>query len=97
MSIVPLGDIPGEYLDSATAADYAQRYRFLVENSSDAVWTMRTDGTVTYVSPSVERLLGLTPEELTSVLQLQYPPASAAIVTDYFARGAAAPAEGVTA
>ena len=77
MSIVPLGDVP-EYRDSVAATECAQRYRLLLENSSDAVWTMTLDGTFTYVSPSVQRVLGYPPEELTSVFRLQYPPTSTA-------------------
>jgi PAS domain S-box-containing protein len=39
------------------------RYRLLAENVSDVLWTMSLEGRLTYVSPSVERLLGWTPAE----------------------------------
>lgn len=39
------------------------RYRLLSENARDVVWTVAPDGTITYVSPSVERTRGYTPEE----------------------------------
>ncbi len=37
------------------------RYRMLAENAWDVIWTMSLDGTVTYVSPSVQRVRGITP------------------------------------
>ncbi|OYU57165.1 MAG: hypothetical protein CFE25_08145 [Chitinophagaceae bacterium BSSC1] len=40
-----------------------ERYRFLADNALDVVWTMKIDGTITYVSPAVEQLRGITPEE----------------------------------
>ena len=41
-----------------------ERFRTLIENASDAVAVVRVDGIIIYESPSVERLLGYTPEEL---------------------------------
>jgi two-component system nitrate/nitrite sensor histidine kinase NarX len=38
--------------------------RELVENLSEVIYTAEPDGTLTYVSPGIERLLGYTPEEL---------------------------------
>ena len=40
-----------------------EKYRFLVDNTSDFIWTMDLDLRTTYASPSVERILGFTPEE----------------------------------
>jgi len=39
-------------------------FRRLIENSSDQVMIVDTTGAITYVGPSVERLLGYTPEEM---------------------------------
>jgi PAS domain S-box-containing protein len=39
------------------------RYRILAENSEDVIWTLDLDLRFTYISPSVMRLRGLTPEE----------------------------------
>ncbi len=39
------------------------RLRLLTENVSDVIWTMELSGRLTYFSPSVERLLGYTPQE----------------------------------
>ncbi len=40
-----------------------EKYRFIVDNTSDFIWTMDLDLRTTYASPSVERILGFTPEE----------------------------------
>jgi PAS domain S-box-containing protein len=39
------------------------RYRFLAENMADIVWIIDLDLQTTYVSPSIEKVLGFTPEE----------------------------------
>ncbi len=40
-----------------------ERYRLLAQNTRDVVYTMNLDGTITFVSPAVELLRGLTVEE----------------------------------
>jgi PAS domain S-box-containing protein len=40
-----------------------ERYRFLAENMADIVWTMDLGFKTIFVSPSVEKVLGFTPEE----------------------------------
>jgi PAS domain S-box-containing protein len=39
------------------------KYRFLTEHASDVLWTLDMNLRTTYVSPSIERVLGFTPEE----------------------------------
>jgi len=39
------------------------RYRLLSDNARDVIWTLAADGSVTYVSPSVEQTRGYTPQE----------------------------------
>lgn len=41
-----------------------RHYRLLAEGTSDVIWTLDLDGRFTYVSPSVEKLRGYTPEEV---------------------------------
>ena len=41
-----------------------EKYRLLTEYSSDVIWTLDLNGKFTYVSPSVFRLRGFTPEEV---------------------------------
>jgi len=37
--------------------------RFLTDNTADVIWTMDLEFHTTYISPSVERVLGFTPDE----------------------------------
>ncbi|MGI9163644.1 MAG: sensor domain-containing diguanylate cyclase [Mycobacterium sp.] len=72
-----------------------QRSRLLAENAYDVIWTMALDGTITYVSPAVERVRGFTPEEaMSQPVEEIHPPASAARVTEHFQRVFAAIAAG---
>ncbi|MGM0652776.1 MAG: sensor domain-containing diguanylate cyclase/phosphohydrolase, partial [Bacillota bacterium] len=54
-----------------------QIYRNIVDNMTDVVWIFDMNCTVTYVSPSVERMLGETVEEhLQKTMEQKYPPQS---------------------
>lgn len=64
-----------------------ERHRLLAENAWDVVWTMALDGAITYVSPAVERVRGITASEAMAQTPDQVnPPSSAAIVAEYFSR-----------
>ncbi|OHD81417.1 MAG: hypothetical protein A3D90_10215 [Sulfuricurvum sp. RIFCSPHIGHO2_02_FULL_43_9] len=41
-----------------------EKFRMLVESTSDWIWEVDQNGNYTYVSPSVQTLLGYTPEEV---------------------------------
>lgn len=72
-----------------------ERHRLLAENAWDVVWTMAIDGTITYVSPAVERVRGITPAEaMTQTLDEIHPADSEARVRDYFGRIYQAMADG---
>jgi PAS domain S-box-containing protein len=43
-----------------------EKFRLLAENATDVIWTMDISGRNTYISPSIERLRGYTPEEALS-------------------------------
>ena len=51
------GAAPGE-------SDEARLYRLLADNATDVIWTVDADLRVTYVSPSVTRVLGYSPGEI---------------------------------
>ncbi|WP_295445588.1 PAS domain S-box protein [uncultured Thiodictyon sp.] len=40
-----------------------ERYRLLADNTQDVIWIMSLDGRITYVSPAVAQVRGLSPEE----------------------------------
>ena len=64
-----------------------ERYRLLAENSRDVIWTMKLDGTITYISPAVEQLRGFTVEEaMHQPLDKTLTPDSQAIVIEYLQR-----------
>lgn len=58
--ITPLSLVPDAFKQSETL------FRALIENSSDALALLTDEGTYLYVSPSVQKFLGFTPEELVS-------------------------------
>ena len=69
----------------ARLAENEERYRLLVEHAWDVIWTMELDGSISYVSPAVERVRGITPDEaMTQTLDEIHPPESAARVQGYF-------------
>jgi PAS domain S-box-containing protein len=59
------------------------RYRLLAENAADVIWTMDRNRCLTFVSPSVERLLGYSPAEMTTMRMKDYlAPQSLELLTD---------------
>jgi diguanylate cyclase (GGDEF)-like protein/PAS domain S-box-containing protein len=80
----------------AALRDSEARFRLLAEYGSDMVCIVAPDGHVRYVSPSCERLLGFTSEELTrmSPFELFHPDDRARVVAhhDALLRGDLVPA-----
>lgn len=48
------------------------QFRLLAENASDMISRLSTDGTILYVSPACQTLIGYTPEELTGTSALNF-------------------------
>lgn len=79
-SIVPVADCRGHYTHwIAVQRDITERkrieqelrwseerYRSLIENALDIVTILEADGTIQYISPSVEKVLGYSPSSLIS-------------------------------
>jgi diguanylate cyclase (GGDEF)-like protein/PAS domain S-box-containing protein len=62
-----------------------ERHRLLADNAMDVIWTMAPDGRITYVSPAVEAVRGLTSAEaMVQPIEEIHPPASLAISRGYF-------------
>jgi len=60
-----------------------ERYRLLADNASDVIWVRELDLAISYVSPSVVRQRGFTPEEvLGQTLDEAMTPASARLVRE---------------
>jgi PAS domain S-box-containing protein len=58
-----------KYFDDRKQAEesmykYERRYRYLVENLNDVIFTLNIEGIITYISPQVYNLYGYKPEEL---------------------------------
>src|SRR5947209_190468 len=51
----------------APATDSDRRFRVLIEHSPDVILLITPEGTVLYASPSIERVLGYTPQEFESI------------------------------
>jgi PAS domain S-box-containing protein len=49
-----------------------ERFRSLIENALDVILVVDEKGTVKYVSPSVEKVLGFTPEEITDKVGFEF-------------------------
>ncbi len=49
-----------------------ERFRSLVQNSSDMITVLDTNGTIRYLSPSIERILGYKPEDLIGKNKFDY-------------------------
>lgn len=64
-----------------------ERHRLIASFARDVIWTMKTDGTITYMSHSVEALRGVSPDEaMRETLEEKLTPASLAIAPQYLAQ-----------
>ncbi len=54
--------------ETLTAMKYSEEhFRALIENANDLIWIVDAQGTFTYASPSTQRILGYSPEELMGI------------------------------
>lgn len=73
-----------EKITSALAGS-EERHRLLADHASDVIWTMDSSGRFTYMSPSVERMRGYSPDEvLAQTIEEAFTPESATFVMPLF-------------
>jgi len=60
----------GETMEQKEEAE--DRFRSLIQNSSDTTLVISSDGTITYASPAVALLLGFEPDEITGHVATDY-------------------------
>lgn len=78
----------GAYRNDVNALrESEKKYRFLAERMTDIVWIQDMNLRTTYVSPSIEKTLGFTPEErVVQRVAEQLTPASMAVAADLLAK-----------
>ena len=71
-TLVVVRDITERKRAERTLRESEQRFRALIENSSDIIQTIDNDGTTRYVSPAISRVLGYSREELEGTLSFDF-------------------------
>lgn len=80
-----LNDITERRRAEETLQASEEKFRLLTEKTDDIIWTLDLSLRTTYVSPSIKKVLGFTPEErLAQDPQMQMTPASFAQVQALF-------------
>jgi PAS domain S-box-containing protein len=80
-------DITEEKAAQDALRESEEKFRALVETTSDFIWEVDAGGTYTYVSPQVHRILGYEPEELLGKTPFDImPPGEAERVAAEFTR-----------
>ena len=78
-------DITEHRLALAAARSSEEKFRSLVESSSDWIWEVDATGVYTYVSPQVEEILGYRPQEIIGRTRFDLlPPEEAVRIADLF-------------
>ncbi len=77
ISSLALTDKNGDHDVIQKLIDSKEKYRRIAENVTDVVWITDLEMNPTYISPSVERVIGIKPEDYLKLPIAQtYPPAS---------------------
>ena len=65
-------DVTEERLMQENLRQREEYFRSLIENASDIITVLNTDGTIRYESPSLERVMGYRPDELIGVNAMDF-------------------------
>lgn len=63
-SIVIAKDITKQVHENKLLIQSEEKYRLLIDNIPDVVWTSDREGNITFISPNVEMIYGYTPKEI---------------------------------
>ena len=63
-SLMVMHNITGLEQTDAALRESQERYRLIAENATDVISAHDTNGTIVYVSPAIENVLGYTPDEV---------------------------------
>ncbi len=73
VGVASLGADITDYRDALVALEAdEQRFRKLIENTSDAIVILREDGTIGFISQAVTSIAGYTPKEMVNTSFLEY-------------------------
>ncbi|MFO7803147.1 MAG: PAS domain S-box protein [Desulfovermiculus sp.] len=90
-SIASIMDITELKQVQKALSEREKKYRLLAENTADIIWSVDADLNFTYVSPSIERILGYTQQEAYEIgLAQRITPASYRMLMDKYHQAKAA-------
>jgi PAS domain S-box-containing protein len=71
-AVLVFRDITERKVAEAAVEESEERFRSLVQNTSDIITILEADGTIRYESPSIERILGYSLEEMIGTNAFEY-------------------------